>query len=59
MTLMDKQVGELIDELKESGKADNTIIFYYGNHGGALPGASERLVDKLGLYTLQKFINSI
>lgn len=48
ITLMDKQVGELLDELNESGEADNTIIFYYGDHGGALPGA-KRFMNQRGL----------
>ena len=37
MTLMDAQVGELLDELEKAGEADNTIVFYYSDHGGALP----------------------
>ena len=48
MTLMDEQVGEILDELEESGEAENTIIFYYGDHGGALPGA-KRFMNQRGL----------
>lgn len=35
--LMDKWVGEKLDELKKSGEADNTIIFFYSDHGGTVP----------------------
>jgi len=48
MTLMDEQVGEILQELEESGEAENTIIFYYGDHGGALPGA-KRFMNQRGL----------
>ena len=34
---MDKEIGILIDELENEGLIDNTIIFYYGDHGGVLP----------------------
>jgi arylsulfatase A-like enzyme len=36
ITLMDKQVGELLDELEEAGLADNTVVFFYSDHGGQL-----------------------
>ncbi len=48
MTLMDEQVGKILQELEESGEAENTIIFYYGDHGGALPG-SKRFMNQRGL----------
>lgn len=48
MTLMDEEVGEILNELEESGEAENTIIFYYGDHGGALPGA-KRFMNQRGL----------
>lgn len=34
---IDQQIGSFIDQLKEDGVFDNTIIFYYGDHGGVLP----------------------
>lgn len=49
MTLMDAEVGEILQELEESGEAENTIIFYYGDHGGALPG-SKRFMNQRGLH---------
>lgn len=48
MTRMDEQVGQILNELEESGEAENTIIFYYGDHGGALPGA-KRFMNQRGL----------
>jgi arylsulfatase A-like enzyme len=45
MTLMDKQVGRLLDELDKSGLADDTIVFYYADHGGALPRGKRNIHD--------------
>ncbi|QDU26462.1 Choline-sulfatase [Anatilimnocola aggregata] len=45
ITLMDKQVGALLGELEQAGLADNTIIFYYGDHGGALPRGKRNIHD--------------
>ncbi len=33
----DTQMGEFLARLKADGVADNTIVFYYGDHGGVLP----------------------
>ena len=35
ITALDTQVGELLSELKKAGHADDTIVFYYSDHGGA------------------------
>lgn len=56
ITELDTQVGELLKELEESGEAENTIIFYYGDHGGVL-GRSKRFVYESG--TRVPFIVSI
>ena len=45
MTLMDGQVGKLLDELEKQGVAENTIVFYYGDHGGALPRGKRNIHD--------------
>lgn len=37
---MDQKVGKLLRELEEAGLADNTIVFYYSDHGGAIGAAS-------------------
>ncbi len=48
MQQMDAQVGAVLDQLKKDGVADNTIVFYYGDHGGVLP-RSKRFVYESGL----------
>ncbi len=45
MTIMDQQVGKLLDELEKSGDAENTIVFYYSDHGGALPRGKRNIHD--------------
>lgn len=42
---MDAQVGEIIKELKEDGLLENTIIFWYTDHGGPLPRQKRLLYD--------------
>lgn len=37
LTEMDKMVGEKLELLKDQGLADNTIIFYFGDHGSGMP----------------------
>tara|TARA_B100000809_G_C15087064_1_gene511850 strand:- start:61 stop:1458 length:1398 start_codon:yes stop_codon:yes gene_type:complete len=34
---MDRQIGEIINKLKEQGLYDNTYIFFYSDHGGPFP----------------------
>ncbi|MEZ5041635.1 MAG: sulfatase [Saprospiraceae bacterium] len=34
---VDAQIGEFIQQLEADGLMDDTIIFYYGDHGGVLP----------------------
>ncbi|MEX0982648.1 MAG: sulfatase [Bacteroidales bacterium] len=46
---MDRQVGEVIAELKAEGLLDRTFIFYYGDHGGVLPG-SKGYIYETGLH---------
>ena len=46
---MDKQVGEVVEALKADGLLENTFIFYYGDHGGVLPG-SKGYVYETGLH---------
>lgn len=45
MTLMDAQVGKVLSELEQAGLADDTIVFYYGDHGGALPRGKRNIHD--------------
>jgi arylsulfatase A-like enzyme len=44
---MDTWVGGILKDLEESGEKDNTIIFYYGDHGGVL-ARSKRFVYETG-----------
>ena len=34
---VDQQIGAFLDQLEEDGLMENTIVFYYGDHGGVLP----------------------
>lgn len=45
MTAMDAQAGELLDELQREGLADDAIVFYYSDHGGALPRGKRNIHD--------------
>lgn len=45
--IMDGRVGELLRELDRLGEAENTIVFYYGDHGGIL-ARSKRYVYETG-----------
>jgi len=37
ITEMDTQAGEVLKELEKDGLADDTIVFYYGDHGAGMP----------------------
>ena len=37
LTMMDDLVGKNLRDLEEAGLADDTIIFYYGDHGSGMP----------------------
>ena len=49
MTEMDREVGRILQQLKEDGLADNTIVFYYGDHGSGMP-RSKRWLYQSGLH---------
>ncbi|GAA4280779.1 sulfatase-like hydrolase/transferase [Gaetbulibacter aestuarii] len=57
--LMDAKVGAILKQLKEDGLYDNTIVFFYSDHGGPLPREKREIYDS-GLKTpfLIKDINS-
>ncbi|WP_137403635.1 sulfatase-like hydrolase/transferase [Echinicola rosea] len=42
---MDRQVGELIGQLEADGLLENTFVFYFGDHGGVLPGSKGYLYE--------------
>lgn len=43
--LMDQFVGKLIQQLKEDGLYDQTVIFFYSDHGGPLPHQKREVYD--------------
>ena len=45
VTAMDKQAQDLLDQLDEDGVADNTIVFFYSDHGTGLPRHKRWLYD--------------
>lgn len=47
---MDNQVGAVLKQLEEDGLLENTIVFFYGDHGGPLP-REKRLIYDSGLKT--------
>ena len=47
---MDKQVGAVLKQLEDDGLLENTIIVFYGDHGGPLP-REKRLIYDSGLNT--------
>ncbi len=47
---MDQQVGAVLKQLEDDGLLDNTIVFFYGDHGGPLP-REKRLIYDSGLNT--------
>lgn len=42
---MDAEIGARLAELDASGEADNTIVFYYADHGGALARGKRDMHD--------------
>ena len=47
ITRMDEQVGEILDQLEADGLEDNTIVFFYSDHGGML-SRSKRYIYNVG-----------
>ena len=45
ITIMDREVGELIDEVKKDGLLEETIIIFYSDNGGPLPRGKRELYD--------------
>ena len=43
---MDKQVGEVLAQLKEDGLYENTIIFFFSDHGDGMPYFKRELYDR-------------
>ncbi len=49
LTMMDRAAGENLKELEDAGLADDTIVFYYGDHGSGMP-RSKRWPYNSGLH---------
>ena len=45
ITYMDKQVGDLLAQLEADGLADNTIVFFFSDHGMGIPRFKRTLYD--------------
>jgi len=45
ITALDKQVADILDELEDRGLAEDTIVFYYADHGGPTPRGKRYLTD--------------
>jgi N-sulfoglucosamine sulfohydrolase len=49
ITKMDQEAGELLAQLDADGLADNTIVFFYGDHGMGMP-RGKRVLHDSGLH---------
>lgn len=45
MSVMDREFGAILKQLEKDGLADDTIVFYYGDHGFGLPRHKRALPD--------------
>jgi uncharacterized sulfatase len=45
ITLMDNQAGQILDQLAADGLDDNTIVFFYADHGMGMPRGKRCLHD--------------
>lgn len=46
---IDERVGKLVAELEAAGELEQTFIFYFGDHGGVLPG-SKGYINERGVH---------
>ena len=58
--IMDRQVGDILKQLQEDGLQDNTIIFFYSDHGTGMPRAKRALYNSgvkvpFIIYTPEKY----
>ncbi len=49
VTEMDREVGQVLQQLQDDGLADSTIVFYYGDHGSGMP-RGKRWLYQSGLH---------
>jgi len=45
IAIMDKQTGRILQQLQDDGLADNTIVFFYSDHGSGIPRHKRTLYD--------------
>jgi arylsulfatase A-like enzyme len=45
MLTVDEGVAKVVEQLEEDGLLENTFIFYFGDHGGVLPGSKGYLYE--------------
>ena len=45
VTAMDLQVGAILKQLQEDGLVENTIVFFYSDHGSGMPRHKRALLD--------------
>lgn len=45
VTVMDQEVGRLLQQLEDDGLADDTIVFFYSDHGSGMPRHKRLLHD--------------
>ncbi|MFO7776504.1 MAG: sulfatase-like hydrolase/transferase [Candidatus Hydrogenedentota bacterium] len=45
ITNMDEWFGAMMDEVRENGRLDDTIIFFYGDHGSGMPRNKQLAYD--------------
>lgn len=49
IALLDRQIGQVLDELEADGLLEETFVFFFGDHGGVLPG-SKGFLQETGLH---------
>ena len=45
VTAMDKEVGNILDQLKKDDMEENTIVFFFSDHGSGMPRHKRALLD--------------
>jgi arylsulfatase A-like enzyme len=45
VTIMDQQVQDILDQLMQDGLAENTIVFFYADHGTGMPRGKRALYN--------------
>ncbi|MGC9343480.1 MAG: sulfatase-like hydrolase/transferase [Bacteroidales bacterium] len=45
ITIMDREVGEILDQLEIDGLLDSTIVIFYSDHGGPMPRGKREILD--------------